>query len=197
MQNKSLKSNTAFNVKNKIKYIKRLFVHACVRAPRQWRPRPTMQSGKQTWKRQVKTSTQAEQCTRAFPPSSGPFARRIQSHTRRALVTSTVASPRALVRPKLLPIGCESEWLFPCCVLSGFFQLASSLGLVVMAGFWLTANMLTSLSHRCSLVTVVPVAELHSLSLVFCTKLPTPVRHMTKSSFTRASMYYNLCPRAI
>lgn len=90
-------------------------VRECVRAPGQWRPRPTMQSGKQTWKRQEKTSTQAEQCTRAFPSSSGPFARRIQSHTRRPVVTSTVTAPWASVRAKLSPMGCDCEWLFPLC----------------------------------------------------------------------------------
>lgn len=148
-----------------------------------------MQSGKQTWKRQVKTSTQAEQCTRAFPPSSGPFARRIQSHTRRPVVTSTVAALRALVRAKLSPMRCDCECLFPRCVLSGFFQLASSLGLVVMAGSWLAANMLTSLSHRCSLVTVVPAAELHCFSLVFYTKLTTAVVHMTTQPYPPAPIH--------
>lgn len=147
-----------------------------------------MQSGKQTWKRQVKTSTQAEQCIRAFPPSSGPFARRIQLHTRRPVVTSTVAGLRALVRAKLSPMGCDCEYLFRC-VLSGFVQLASSLGLVVMAGFWLTANMLTSLSHRCSLVTVVPVAEPHCFSLVFYTKLLPAVVYLTTQSYPTAPIH--------
>ncbi|CAB1428111.1 unnamed protein product [Pleuronectes platessa] len=37
-----------------------------------------MHSGKQTWKHQVKTSTEAELCPRSFPPSSVSFAQRIQ-----------------------------------------------------------------------------------------------------------------------
>lgn len=85
-------------------------------------------------------------------------------------------------------------WMtFPpsCCVLSGFCQLASSLGLVVMAGPWLTANMLTSLSHRCSLVTVVPVAELHCFALVFLHKTPLSniwtSRHFDQVLFTSIS----------
>ncbi|KAK5872878.1 hypothetical protein PBY51_013536 [Eleginops maclovinus] len=63
-----------------------------------------MQSGKQTWKHQVKTSTEAELCTRSFPPSSISFAQCIQ------LIYTCLVSRLRLHHPQpRLPLQCV--WL--------------------------------------------------------------------------------------
>lgn len=101
---------------------------ACVLAL--WRPLPRIQSGKQTWKHQVKTSTEAEHCTRFFPTV---FCLLLPVHPadwHLPAVTSTSTAPRISVRLNLLSTRADGLMTCACflanaIVMAGYrFQLA-------------------------------------------------------------------------
>lgn len=91
----------------------------------QWRLRPRMQSGKQTWKRQVKTSLQTESgiCFSVAALCLTYLVHRVVIYQPGVAVRSTAFG--ATVRVKLLLSRGGRKWL-TCAGLSGFDQLPPS-----------------------------------------------------------------------